>query len=262
MAATRTRLQALLQGRVAPFTPEVEPAGLAPNPFGLQVEKLKLRTGPGTVLPAYLHRGPAGAPVVVIVDSAVSSGAGPLAEAARRGLSALYVSTRGRGELEWDEYLVVSDNLMLGDPVLGQRALDLVAVRAALRADPELADAPAVLLALGEDAGLVGLYAQAAFAPYEAAVIGPTAGTYLEAHDRGMPLMSHMQGILRVADLPHVAALAAERPLVWATRWEGVAAVYPAWAAALRPRVGAAERLSLDEALGEVRRLLGEAEAP
>ena len=67
---------------------------------------------------------------------------------------ALYVSPRGHGETAWDEHVICTDNLLLGDSILGQRALDLLQARRALRTLAEVGEAPVGLLAIGAGTAL------------------------------------------------------------------------------------------------------------
>jgi len=181
---------------------------------GLSVRKLKLHVQPGITLPALLVAGEPGAPTVVIADASPDPmTAAPLLRQARdAGFTALYVSPRGWGETTWDEHVICTDNLLLGDPILGQRAFDLAAAGRALRV--RLGEGARVsLLAIGPEAGLAGLFAQAMWNGFDAAAVGPVPNSYLDAFGPGIPMMACVANILSVADIPQVKALAAERPL-------------------------------------------------
>jgi len=181
---------------------------------GLSVRKLKLHVQPGIALPALLVAGSPGAPALVIADASPdpATAAPLLRQAHEAGFTALYVSPRGWGETTWDEHVICTDNLLLGDSILGQRSLDLAAAGRALRARLE-EGARVGLLALGPEAGLAGLFAQAMWGDFDSVAVGPVPGSYLDAFGPGLPMMACVANILSVADLPQVRALAGERPL-------------------------------------------------
>jgi dienelactone hydrolase len=182
---------------------------------GLTVRKLELRVQPGITLPALLTVAAPGAPAVVIADASPdpASAEALLRQAHAAGLTALYVSPRGWGETAWDEHVTCTDNVLLGDPILGQRAYDLAAACRALRGRLD-EQARVALLATGPEAGLAALFAQALWGEFDAAAVGPVPETYLDAFGPGLPLMAYVAGILGLADLPHVRALAEQRPLL------------------------------------------------
>jgi hypothetical protein len=182
---------------------------------GLHVRKLALRVQPGIELPALLVTGKSGAPAVIIADASPDPmTAGPLlSQAHDAGLTALYVSPRGWGETTWSEHVICTDNLLLGNSILGQRAYDLAAAGRALKARLGGSHPRVSLLATGPEAGLAGLFAQAMWGEFDAAAIGPVPESYLEAFGPGLPMMAYVADILSVADIPQVTALAAQRPL-------------------------------------------------
>ncbi|MGQ9732278.1 MAG: hypothetical protein ACUVX8_13530 [Candidatus Zipacnadales bacterium] len=193
---------------------ELRPVGsLESN--GLRVLKLKLICDEGLVLPALLVRREPGAPAVIIADGSSSpmNARVLLHHAHAAGFTALYVSPRGMGETAWDEHVICTDNILLGDPILGQRARDLNAARLALQQRLQGEHSHLCLLAVGAEAGLAGLFAQALWLGFEAVAVGPIPGSFLEAFGSGLPLMVYVPDILAIADIPQVATLAAERPL-------------------------------------------------
>lgn len=242
-------LQESLRGRVEAPAPTVQVQPPLEDEHGRTLERWSIEVAPGLALPAVLQRGRPGRPVVVVVDATERVSPVWFDESARQGVSVLHVSLRGWGPLVEDERLVFAAGALLGDPIVGTRALDLVAVRAALRSDPELSDSPALLVAAGLDASLVGLYAQAAFAPFEAAVIGPMPSSYRATFDLELPRQAFVFGILEHADFPQLARLAAERPLAWVTDWEGLHAGAPEWGEDLEGRGARLDHLSTESAL-------------
>ncbi len=222
-------------------------AGVPPG-----VRKLRIQVQPGITLPALFAPAPAGAPAVVIADCAPdASRAGALLRSAREaGFSALYVAPRGTGETAWDEHVICTDNLLLGDSILGQRAFDLAQARRALGSLPEAGGAPVGLVALGPEAGLYGLFAQALWGEFDAVSVGPMMSTYLEAFGPGIPMAAYVNRILFAADIPHVAALAAARPLQLSFAHDECAARYPQWAQYLDQHATLTDGLSVERALG------------
>jgi hypothetical protein len=210
---TRRSLIEVLHPPTPAAPPSLEQVGEL-DADGLTVRKLKLHVQPGIALPALLAAGEPGAPAVVIADGSPDpTTAGPLLRQAHEaGFTALYVSPRGWGETTWDEHVICTDNLLLGDPILGQRAYDLAAAGRALRA--RLGEGARVsLLATGPEAGLAGLLAQAMWGDFDAAAVGPVPASYMDAFGPGIPMMACAANILSVADVPQVKALAAEQPL-------------------------------------------------
>jgi hypothetical protein len=189
---------------------------------------------------------------VVIADCVPdASRAGALLRSAHEaGFSALYVSPRGTGETAWDEHVICTDNLLLGDSILGQRAFDLAQARRALGELREADHASVGLIALGPEAGLYGLFAQALWGEFEAVSVGPMMSTYLEAFGPGIPMAATVNRILFAADIPHVATLAAARPLQLSFAQDEYARRYPQWARYLNEHATLTEGLSVESALG------------
>jgi len=188
---------------------------------GLHIRRFVLSVQEGIELPAFLAAGEKDAPAVVIADAASDpQSARQLLKAAHAvGLSALYVSPRGHGETTASEHVICTDDILLGNSILGQRALDLAQAARALRELPEADDAPVGLLALGPQAGLYGLFSQALWHEFDAVAAGPMPGSYMDSFESEMPQAAIVPNILSVADIPHVAALAAHRPLL--AQWTG-----------------------------------------
>jgi len=233
-------------------TPRLVPCGSFPVD-GFVVRKLKLEVQPGITLPALFAAAQPGAPVVVIADGSPDPAtAEPLLRAAREaGLAALYVSPRGTGQTAWDEHVICTDNLLLGDSILGQRAFDLAQAARALRAELGMQYTDVGLLALGPEAGLYGLFAQALWwrPPYMAAAVGPVMGSYREAFGGGIPLAAYVSRILEVADIPQVVELASHQPLRIAFAHDDYSRRHPEWADYTAERALLVEKLSVDDAL-------------
>jgi hypothetical protein len=247
---TRAALVETLNPPQPAEAPVLEPVGEF-TAEGLTIRRLRLQVQPGITIPALLTTAEAGAPALVVAD------ASPEPQTAREllrkthaaGFTALYVSPRGYGETAWNEHVVCTDNLLLGDPILGQRAHDVAAACRALKALPEVGDVPMGLLAMGPEAGLCGLFAQAMWQDFDAAAVGPVIGTYRKAFGRGIPMMAYVHRILEVADIPHVAALAAERPLMVAFPDEEMSLVEAEWQESLRRRAAVTSGVTVNEAL-------------
>ncbi len=256
---TREDLKKRLQGQLPEYLAKITKRGPAPNPQGLKIEAWRIRVAPGVDLAAFFYRGPEDGPIAVIIDGADRVSPAPLAAAAQLGMSALHVSLRGWGELADNEWLLVFDNAMLGDPLLGQRARELAAIHKAFRVDPGLPQGPMILVGLGGLGGTVGLFTQALYGVYDAAVLGPTPSSYLETFERELPEMMMVFGILKLADFPQVARLAAQRPLAWSTDWDKLKTRSPQWHRALKTRVATPmQPLSLRAALMQGAALVGQ----
>lgn len=238
-AKLRAALKARLQGQLPELKAHISRGGPVANAHGLTIEAWRIRVTPGVELPAFFYQGPAGAPIAVIVDGSGYVSPAALASAATLGMSALHVSLRGWGELLEKEWLLVSDNSMLGDPLLGQRAQELAAIRGAFQADPKLPQGPMFLVGIGGPGGAVTLFSQAVYGAYDAAVVGPTPSSYLETFVRELPEMMMVFGILSDADFPQVARLAADKPLGWSTDWEKLKEQSPKWHRELKAKVRA-----------------------
>jgi len=228
------RALAALLNPPAPCEPSIETAGDAEH-NGLRVTKLRITAQSGIALPALLVPSGRIGPAVVIVDTspALASALGLAAIAHELGVTALCVSPRGDGETAFDEHVICTDNMLLGDPILGQRAFDVAQAARALRHVPHVGRHPVGVVAAGADAGLYALFAQALWPEAAAVAAGPVPATSFEAFGPGIPMAAYVSDILSVADVPHVAALAAERPLALSVTGDSLAQRYPDWARTL-----------------------------
>ena len=150
---------------------------------------------------------------MLLVDAAGLSSPHVFQATRRRNLTAAYVSVRGRGETFWNDDVLHSDYLILGTPLLGRRAYDLAQARHALRSVPSIEDRPVVAVALGSEAALVTLVAQATLRPFDAVVAGPLLSSYLEATTRELGKSAYVHRMLWTADIAHFIHLARDRPL-------------------------------------------------
>lgn len=249
----QTELRSLLGARRP--SPAATLTSLGPLPSGRGLVGLRLDRPDGPRLWGQLLRpadaGP-DAPVVVLVDGGGLVSPAGLEAVAETGAIGLRVSTRGLGDGVDQEWVLAGNHLMLGEPLLGLRATDLAAFAGAVRADPELGGRSVHLVALGDFGGWVGLVAQGLLAPFDRAVVS-TPATLLDVHRRESPRMVSVPGLALAADAPHLVALAARRPLVWATPAEILAERHPDWASALTPVVVDAEALDVRAALDALR---------
>lgn len=229
--------------------PDPELVDAATPLFGHPVERYVFETSPGIRLPATLYVHDADAPVVVVTDAGGTALTGVVDAAHRAGVTALYLSTRGRGEIAAPETWLMASDFLHGDSLAVWRGFDLAQVRDAMRALPAVGDRPVALLALGPEAALEGLFAQALYASFEAALIGPTFSSWRDVLSRTPPASAYVFDILGVADVVHLADLAAERPL-WidldTTTWR---ALHPSWIEPLEMRARIEAAPSIDEAL-------------
>jgi hypothetical protein len=199
---------------------------------GVTAQKISIDSEPGISLPAHATLRFPDAPFVVIADGYAGflSGKELLARSEAVRVNALYVGPRGMGETIWPlrERRVLTNNLLLGDPIAGQRAFDLIQAGKVARmlARP---GARVGLLGMG-DVALPALLAQAVERSFDALAAGPLASTFLDSFEAGMPQSDHISGILQVADVPHIAAMAIDRPLWLALSTSGHRKRYGAWA--------------------------------
>lgn len=228
--ALRRALEGVLNPPRSSGPPIVQVTGEVPWSDRQAVQKLQIQSDSGMILPAlFLPPKKVGAPIIVIVDAAGNGKQIWMSAVRRVELGALYVSPRGQGETAGDEYLAVTDNIVLGDSLLGQRAFDIAQARRALRSLPGFETSRVGLLALGPTAGIEALIAQALWRDFDAVAAGPMMGTYLETFDPGIPLSAHVAGMLRIADVPHIALVAAERPLRMTLLDDVLQTRFPAW---------------------------------
>ncbi len=224
---------------------------------GLGATRIEIEVEPGVSVPAHARLSHPGAPIVVLSDgsAAVLAGLELLRAADAAGLNALYVSPRGTGETWWYGWPTFTDGVLLGDPIAGQRAHELLQAARVARSLVG-SGVPIGLLAVDE-AALPGLFAQAVWQPFDAVAVGPLTSTFLDRFGIGMRLSFHVSHILNVADVPHVASLAAGRPLLLALATSSYEERYPEWASHLKQSAELATELDSSDALGWLGQRLG-----
>ncbi|MBI2842191.1 MAG: dienelactone hydrolase family protein [Armatimonadetes bacterium] len=197
--------------------------------LGLRAERLIVRSEPEVELPVLLFR-PSGAPsppVVVMIHPEGKQGiiekyGGLVKDLVGRGAAVLLPDTRTSGELALNNWEVKIWNGSMakaswdmnmatwGRPEPGMIKTDLAACLDALAAREDVDLSRAALVGLG-NFGVSALFTGALDTRFHSVVIENTAQTYLNG--RGSPLIAN---ILRVADLPQIAALVAPRRLFMA----------------------------------------------
>ncbi|MEQ9500534.1 MAG: alpha/beta hydrolase [Deltaproteobacteria bacterium] len=230
-------------------TPEAELVDAYTTVFGFDVERYVFETTPGVRIPAALYVHDGDSPVVVVTDASGTSLSGVLDAARRAGVSALYVQTRGRGEIAAPETWLMASNALHGDTLAVHRAFDLAQIRDAMRSLPSVGNRPVALIARGPEASVEGLFAQVLYDVFDAAVIGPTFGSWRDILTRTPPSSAYVFDILGVADVPQLVDLAAERPLWIALDSTGWRSLHPTWVEPLEQRVRLDAAPSLEEAL-------------
>ncbi len=245
----RSNLSSLLNPP-APQAVGIEVLGTAETD-GMPVELMRLEVQPGILLPGRMVRGDADSPVVLIAeeDRTAFPGAGTLRVAHDLGWTALHTAPRGLGETAWAEYQTVSNNVLLGDSLAGQRAFDLSQVGRALENMLQLAPGNVDMLALGPESALSALFAQALWGEFHAVALGPLPSTVHRAFLRDLPTMGYVASILHVADIPHVAGLAADRPLLLGFGDDSFASHYPEWSSFLAIQADQVEILDVASGL-------------
>ncbi len=249
------QLRAALADRVQPpEDPGYEvaiPVAVAQLP-AMDVTLLRVEIGRGATLPARLARPPGEPPIVVVVDGSRDRLAGldALQLVYDAGLVAVHVATGGQGELWWGEYEQLSSNLLLGDSLAGQRAFDLIQVRRAITQWLGADNRPIGLLALGDASAFSALVAQALFGEYDALALAPLSSTLFRAFSpAGVPLQMVVADLLHTADIPHIAALASDHPLLLGFEDSDYLARYPEWASVLQQSTTINEGLTETEAI-------------
>lgn len=195
---------------------------------GRLVQKIALTIEPHMAVPALLmwpETDERPCPVVIFVDEGGKLRvrgwplAGPLL---KKGVAVLALDPRGLGEAHGegktgDYNHLASDTVVLGRPLLAQQAWDVAQAAKHLRSaegiDPER------IACYGHGAaGLIALLATALSEEIRGVVTEGTLTTYLDAIEDGQPQPRWIfaPGILRVADIPQVAALIAPRPVLFA----------------------------------------------
>jgi dienelactone hydrolase len=213
---------------------DLPPAGLeatvlrrVPYP-GIIIESLEVASAPHVWLPAWLYlpaQRQAGKPLLLVLE--------PIGRDARAGEGGLYqtlahhgypvcaADLRGIGDLapevgrgapayarpHSDEENYAWASLMLGQPLIGQRVTDILALSAALRAHPELKGlslrivaagrlAPPALIAAALDDSVADLYLSGSLVSYRSIV---------ETEQYAAPFANFVPGILLHTDLPRIA---------------------------------------------------------
>ncbi len=247
--ATRAKLEALVAPQAASM-PVVRSLGTV-RVGEIEAEKFEIEPEPGVVLPAHAIISDPSAPIVVLADGlpAVLAGA-ELSWAARsHGLNALYVAPRGQGETLWPgkDHVVLTNGILLGHPIAGQRAFDLM--QAARVASGLVAPNTRVGLVAVSNAALPGLLAQAIWQPFAASAIGPIPSTFLDKFEATLDTSAHIAGILEVADIPQVVSLAASAPLLVQFQTDTHRQLLPEWASWLDQQAELASEIDARESL-------------
>jgi hypothetical protein len=126
------------------------------------------------------------------------------------GRDVFLVDLRGWGETVGREHLLVTDSLLLGEPLLVQRVRDALAVAAYLRTRNDVSGRIA-LLGQGVSAGLTALVAGALDDGFDAVAAPDLPASLLDLYDAGVPADAAVWELLKVTDLPHLKALCGER---------------------------------------------------
>ena len=208
-------------------------------------ERHLLEPEPGIVNPAFVVRPADASPAVAVIyfcDEGKLAGPGVdlLSAAIEGGAMEVAIDPRGIGEttplpppiqtvatldgkLEYKEsregetleFEAATDSLMLGRPLFGQQVADVLhAVRYVRGLVPHL---PVILVGSGPICSLLALYAGALSADVAGVLADRLLPSYhllVEEDQEVFPITPYVFGILRVADVPQVAALLAPRPLV------------------------------------------------
>jgi len=231
------------------------------------VEALEVASAPHVWLPAWLYLPrvrDAAKPVFLIVEPDGRDVRwredGLYAKLAKRGCVVCAADVRGVGDLRpevgggapghalshADETNYAWAGLIFGKPLLGQRASDILALAAALRAHPALRGLPLKLAALGHltapalfaaamDPSIADLYLAGALISYRSVV---------ETEQYNASFGNFVFGMLAHTDLPDVAASLAPRRVClagtvhaagWVMEPSAVRAVYPGSHIAIRP---------------------------
>ncbi|RLB63128.1 MAG: hypothetical protein DRI90_07555, partial [Deltaproteobacteria bacterium] len=139
---------------------------------------------------------------------------------------------------------------LLGDSLAGQRAFDLIQVRRAITQWLGADNRPIGLLALGDASAFSALVAQALFGEYDALALAPLSSTLFRAFSpAGVPLQMVVADLLHTADIPHIAALASDHPLLLGFEDSDYLARYPEWASVLQQSTTINEGLTETEAI-------------
>jgi cephalosporin-C deacetylase-like acetyl esterase len=215
----RAEIWGVLGGKPQAFTPVARTV----SPFeheGLRVEVLSIAVEKGMEVGA-LYARPAdsnGEQAVTIFlgghdEKRLAVLSGYAAEAAKRG-PVLVLDPRGTGESQKHENHLTSDSIVLGRPLFGQQVWDVLQASRYLASRGDV-HGEQIALYGEKSGGLTALYA-AALEPGIAKVSVKdvlASYRYFLEDDQPQPISLCVPGILKVADIPQIAALAAPTPL-------------------------------------------------
>ena len=216
----RERLWETVGGRPDAVEPSLEEHGSF-DWEGKSVRRLAIRTEANLEVPALLIRGgkPEGRlPAVIVLDAAGKQAAAQSPVVRRllgKPVAVLALDVRALGEGKVPENQCASDAVALGRPLLAQQAWDVIAAARALSAREDLR--PIAVYGRGS-AGLIAMLAAALSDEIGAVAVERSPGSLVEtiADPLPQPLWAYAPNLLKVADLPQLAALCAPRPLLWA----------------------------------------------
>jgi dienelactone hydrolase len=218
--------------------------------YACRVDLLEIRSAPAVTIPAWLFRPDASAtPGAVVI--AIEPGGRRAAwqdelswqALARRGHVVCAADLRGTGALTPElgpgasgyarahgvEASFAAAALMLGESLLTQQVVDLLALVEALSLDPALAGRPLALAAQGPST-LPGLFAAALDARIALVYLDGGLASYrslLDVEDDRCPPGSILPGVLAGADLPEIAAAAGPRRVILAGPVDGAGLPLP-----------------------------------
>jgi dienelactone hydrolase len=207
-----------------------KPAGCEPQAHQLgsfdwennRVERLAIQTEPNLEVPALFIRPQAATgptPVVILLDDGGKKAVRQSAvakELLQRGMALLAIDPRATGEVAVHENHCASDAIVLGRPLLGQQAWDVIAAARYLATRPEVAGQPIGIYGKG-NVGLIALLAGALDDQFCGIAIENGMGSFVHsiADPLPRPMWTYVPNILKVADVPQLLALCAPRPLLW-----------------------------------------------
>ena len=156
-------------------------------------------------------------PITIFVggfdDKRLALLSGVAAEAVRQG-PVLILEPRGVGESQQHENHLVSDSILLGRPLFAQQLWDLLQAKRYLETRGDV-NKKVISLHGTENGGLLALYAAALDASFAQVDLTRTLASYRFYIEDSQPQSKSLSvpNILKVADIPHIAALAAPTPL-------------------------------------------------
>lgn len=254
----REELWALLGGRPAAFTPSARVVSQF-DWEGNLVEVLSITTEPGMEVAAVFARPgseDAAKPATIVLGGHEDKGAALESGYARDALArgpVLILDPRGMGESAQHENHLTSDSILLGRALFAQQLWDLVQAARYLEGRSEVEGVSAHGVRAG---ALLAVYAAAledVFDRVEAREILASYRYFLE-DEQPQPISLCVPDILKVADVPQIAALAAPTPLAVgglvgygkATLDDAEAADAWAYARAIYAATGAADALLVE----------------